>query len=152
MFFFNSGVIIKQNFQMANCQMPKDRSAALSNTFSEFCSATTMCQILEIYRSMCKEIILRPAPYNDFYPKLKSNLTGWKAKALWVKLDARASHSVYDKNSACAGTQVLIIGAGPCGLRTAIEAQLLGAKVVLIEKRNSFSRTAFVAIFSCRFA
>jgi thioredoxin reductase len=27
---------------------------------------------------------------------------------------------------------VLIIGAGPCGLRTAIEAQLLGAKVVRI--------------------
>ena len=29
---------------------------------------------------------------------------------------------------------------GPCGLRTAIEAQLLGAKVVVIEKRDRFSR------------
>lgn len=36
--------------------------------------------------------------------------------------------------------QVLIIGAGPCGLRTAIEAQLLGAKVVVVEKRDRFSR------------
>lgn len=33
-----------------------------------------------------------------------------------------------------------MIGAGPCGLRTAIEAQLLGAKVVVIEKRDRFSR------------
>lgn len=37
-------------------------------------------------------------------------------------------------------SQVLIIGGGPCGLRTAIEAQLLGAKVVVIEKRDRFSR------------
>lgn len=37
-------------------------------------------------------------------------------------------------------TQVLIIGAGPCGLRAAIEAQLLGAKVVVLEKRDRFSR------------
>lgn len=36
--------------------------------------------------------------------------------------------------------QVLIIGAGPCGLRAAIEAQLLGCKVVVIEKRDRISR------------
>lgn len=35
---------------------------------------------------------------------------------------------------------MLIIGAGPCGLRAAIEAQLLGAKVVVIEKRDRISR------------
>jgi len=35
---------------------------------------------------------------------------------------------------------VLIIGAGPCGLRAAIEAQLLGAKVVVVEKRDRISR------------
>ena len=34
----------------------------------------------------------------------------------------------------------MIIGAGPCGLRAAIEAQLLGAKVVVVEKRDRFSR------------
>lgn len=36
--------------------------------------------------------------------------------------------------------QCLIIGGGPCGLRTAIELALLGAKVVVIEKRDTFSR------------
>lgn len=35
---------------------------------------------------------------------------------------------------------MLIIGAGPCGLRAAIEAQLLGAKVVVVEKRDRISR------------
>lgn len=36
--------------------------------------------------------------------------------------------------------QCLVLGAGPCGLRTAIELALLGAQVVLLEKRKSFSR------------
>ncbi|XP_015259172.1 PREDICTED: protein-methionine sulfoxide oxidase mical1-like [Cyprinodon variegatus] len=34
----------------------------------------------------------------------------------------------------------LVLGAGPCGLRTAIELSLLGAQVVLLEKREDFSR------------
>lgn len=33
-----------------------------------------------------------------------------------------------------------MVGAGPCGLRAAIELALLGARVVLLEKRDSFSR------------
>lgn len=36
--------------------------------------------------------------------------------------------------------QCLVLGAGPCGLRTAVELALLGAQVVLLEKRTSFSR------------
>lgn len=36
--------------------------------------------------------------------------------------------------------KVLVIGAGPCGLRAAIEAQLLGAKVVVVEKRDRITR------------
>ncbi|KAL7992187.1 hypothetical protein Chor_016443, partial [Crotalus horridus] len=36
--------------------------------------------------------------------------------------------------------QCLIVGGGPCGLRTAIELAFLGAKVVVIEKRDAFSR------------
>lgn len=37
-------------------------------------------------------------------------------------------------------SKVLIIGAGPCGLRTAIECAFLGAKTVIVEKRDRFSR------------
>jgi len=37
-------------------------------------------------------------------------------------------------------SQCLVLGAGPCGLRTAIELALLGAQVVVLEKRESFSR------------
>lgn len=37
-------------------------------------------------------------------------------------------------------SQILIIGAGPCGLRTAIECSLLGAKVIVVERREDFTR------------
>ena len=36
--------------------------------------------------------------------------------------------------------QILIVGGGPCGLRAAVECQLLGARTVLIEKRSNFTR------------
>ena len=64
----------------------------------------------------------------------------WSAKALWIKLDKKAGHKDYDQGTACASTKCLVVGAGPCGLRTAIELALLGARVVVLEKRDSFSR------------
>ena len=35
---------------------------------------------------------------------------------------------------------MLVIGGGPCGLRMAIECLLLGCRVVVVEKRRSYSR------------
>ena len=72
--------------------------------------------------------------------QLKSKLNSWKAQALWTKFDKRSSHKCYGRGRVCAGQRVLVIGCGPCGLRTAIEAQFLGAKVVVVEKRDRFSR------------
>ncbi|XP_055597673.1 F-actin-monooxygenase Mical isoform X2 [Uranotaenia lowii] len=119
-----------------------DHNAAslAAEMFDHFCAATTMRQILGLYRNMCDILGLRPGPLNEFYPKFKAKVRNWKAQALWKKFDARASHRVYNKGTAANGTRVLVIGAGPCGLRTAIEAQLLGAKVVVVEKRDRISR------------
>ena len=36
--------------------------------------------------------------------------------------------------------KVGIVGGGPCGLRYAIETQLLGGRATVIEKRKSFTR------------
>merc|ERR1712151_163441 len=38
------------------------------------------------------------------------------------------------------GKHILIIGAGPVGLRMAIEARFMGADVVVADKRNHFTR------------
>ncbi|XP_053694441.1 F-actin-monooxygenase Mical isoform X2 [Sabethes cyaneus] len=117
-----------------------EAASLAAEMFDHFCAATTMRQILGLYRNMCDILGLRPGPLNEFYPKFKAKIRNWKAQALWKKFDARASHRVYNKGTAASGTRVLVIGAGPCGLRTAIEAQLLGAKVVVVEKRDRITR------------
>nr|XP_055230861.1 F-actin-monooxygenase MICAL3 isoform X16 [Gorilla gorilla gorilla] len=108
--------------------------------FDRFVQATTCKGTLKAFQELCDHLELKPKDYRSFYHKLKSKLNYWKAKALWAKLDKRGSHKDYKKGKACTNTKCLIIGAGPCGLRTAIDLSLLGAKVVVIEKRDAFSR------------
>ncbi|XP_073506537.1 F-actin-monooxygenase MICAL3 isoform X19 [Phyllobates terribilis] len=108
--------------------------------FDRFVQATTCKGTVKSFQELCDYLELKPRNYRSFYHKLKSKLNYWKAKALWSKLDKRSSHKDYKKGKACSNAKCLIIGAGPCGLRTAIELSFLGAKVVVVEKRDAFSR------------
>ncbi|XP_054464419.1 F-actin-monooxygenase MICAL2 isoform X1 [Anoplopoma fimbria] len=108
--------------------------------FEVFVQASTCKGALQAFNVLCRRLDIDPADNDTFYSSLKAKVTSWKAKALWSKLDKRTSHKEYKKGQACVGTKCLIIGGGPCGLRTAIELALMGAKVVVIEKRDSFSR------------
>ncbi|XP_069084151.1 F-actin-monooxygenase MICAL3 isoform X14 [Pleurodeles waltl] len=108
--------------------------------FDKFVQATTCKGTLKGFQELCDYLELKPRDYRSFYHKLKSKLSYWKAKALWTKLDKRGCHKDFKKGKACSNTKCLIIGAGPCGLRTAIDLSLLGAKVVVVEKRDAFSR------------
>ncbi|XP_077324967.1 F-actin-monooxygenase MICAL3 isoform X15 [Lithobates pipiens] len=108
--------------------------------FDRFVQASTCKGTLKSFQELCDHLELKQRDYRSFYPKLKSKLNYWKAKALWSKLDKRWSHKDYKKGKACSNTKCLIIGAGPCGLRTAIELYFLGARVVVVEKRDAFSR------------
>uniref|UniRef100_A0A3Q2XYR2 F-actin monooxygenase n=1 Tax=Hippocampus comes TaxID=109280 RepID=A0A3Q2XYR2_HIPCM len=108
--------------------------------FDKFVQATTCKGTLKAFQELCDHLDVKPTEYRVFYHRLKSKLNYWRAKALWAKLDKRASQKEYKKGRACTNSKCLIIGAGPCGLRTAIELAFLGAKVVLLEKRDAFSR------------
>ncbi|XP_042351706.1 protein-methionine sulfoxide oxidase mical3a isoform X19 [Plectropomus leopardus] len=108
--------------------------------FDNFVQGTTCKGTLKAFQELCDHLEVKPGEYRIFYHKLKSKLNYWKAKALWAKLDKRACQKEYKKGRVCANSKCLIIGAGPCGLRTAIELAFLGAKVVLLEKRDAFSR------------
>ncbi|KAF7248542.1 [F-actin]-monooxygenase MICAL3 [Varanus komodoensis] len=108
--------------------------------FDRFVQASTCKGTLKAFQELCDYLELKPKDYRTFYHKLKSKLNYWKAKALWAKLDKRGCHKDYKKGKVCANTKCLIIGAGPCGLRTAIDLSFLGAKVVVVEKRDAFSR------------
>ncbi|XP_037539291.1 protein-methionine sulfoxide oxidase mical2b [Nematolebias whitei] len=117
-----------------------ERTAQASQLFENFVQASTCKGTLQAFSILCRQLELDPLDYGNFYSSLKAAVSSWKVKALWTKLDKRAQQKVYNQNKACQGTRCLIIGGGPCGLRTAIELALLGCKVVVIEKRDTFSR------------
>ncbi|KAK2867133.1 hypothetical protein Q8A67_025250 [Cirrhinus molitorella] len=117
-----------------------ERTSQAGQLFENFVQATTCKGTLQAFSVLCRQLELNPSDHRGFYSSLKAAVTSWKAKGLWGKLDKRASHKEYSKGKACADTRCLIIGGGPCGFRIAIELALLGAKVVVIEKRDTFSR------------
>ncbi|KAJ8016962.1 hypothetical protein DPEC_G00012840 [Dallia pectoralis] len=108
-------------------QDPTNTSHAL---FDRFVQAQTCKEVQRNFSELCQHLQLDPGQYQSFYTKLKESLNYWKAKALWVKLDKRAQHADYEQGKICAKNKCLVLGAGPCGLRTAIELALLGAQVV----------------------
>lgn len=118
----------------------KDPVNSSHATFDLFVQAKTCQEVKKHFTELCRELQLDPKDFRSFYSKLKEKLNYWKAKALWTKLDKRASQEVYQQGKACAQNKCLVLGAGPCGLRTAIELSLLGAQVVLLEKREEFTR------------
>ncbi|XP_034445036.1 protein-methionine sulfoxide oxidase mical2b isoform X3 [Hippoglossus hippoglossus] len=117
-----------------------ERTAQASQLFENFVQTSTCKGTLQAFSILCRQLDLDPLDYSSFYSSLKAAVSTWKVKALWTKLDKRAQHKVYNHNKACQGTRCLVIGGGPCGLRAAIELALLGCKVVVIEKRDTFSR------------
>ncbi|MEQ2294267.1 hypothetical protein AMECASPLE_002250 [Ameca splendens] len=118
----------------------KDHANSSHATFDLFVQAKTCQEVKQHFSELCRQLQLDSKDFRGFYTKLKEKLNYWKAKALWTKLDKRASQEVYQQGTACAQTKCLVLGAGPCGLRTAIELSLLGAQVVLLEKREEFTR------------
>lgn len=108
--------------------------------FESFVQAQQCQDVLSSFRGLCEALGLEPGGGLPQYHKIKAQLNYWSAKSLWAKLDKRASQSVYQQGQACANTKCLVVGAGPCGLRAAVELALLGARVVLVEKRTKFSR------------
>ncbi|CAL1537118.1 unnamed protein product, partial [Lymnaea stagnalis] len=124
-----------------NGNTEEDIGASCEHVFDQFVTAVTCKTILSSFHQLLDLTGLRHANHSNFYEQLKVKLKGsWKAQSLWAKIDKRASHRDYKKQKACSDMRVLVIGSGPCGLRTAIECALLGAKTVLVEKRDRFSR------------
>lgn len=60
-------------------------------------------------------------------------------RALWERLDARFAAASY-RDRPLAGRRAVCVGGGPVGLRAALEMRLLGADVVVLERRLEFTR------------
>ena len=107
--------------------------------FDAFLETSQLLDTLDVFSKLCTSVNIDQTDHKNVFPSLKAKLTSWKCQTLWKKLDKRAELDTYKKKP-CAKTKALVLGCGPCGLRYAIEAALLGARVVVCEKRNCFSR------------
>eukprot|EP00117_Sycon_ciliatum_P020834 scpid10214/ scgid4894/ Protein-methionine sulfoxide oxidase MICAL3; Molecule interacting with CasL protein 3 len=109
--------------------------------FNEFSQSIVFGEVLSKFQELRDLAGIDTSLYGiKLYHQLRARLTSWKTKSLWTIMDKRVGMKEYCNGEACAGQRVLIVGAGPSGLRMGVEASLLGADVVLVEKRNSMTR------------
>jgi hypothetical protein len=74
------------------------------------------------------------------YQIIRTKFHNWKANNLWKLYDNRLAHKDFSKRLKLKDIKTLIVGCGPVGLRLSIDLALLGLKVVIVEKRDRFSR------------
>jgi len=115
------------------------------NAFKAFDAAQNLIETLSSFNKLLTECGLSGVKvdepwrvYNHIKAAVYSKL-GFRHKQLFKLLDARFNLDVYKRKPA-AKKRVCIIGAGPVGLRAAVETALLGGQVVVLEKRKHFSR------------
>ena len=83
--------------------------------------------------------------------ELRKTIKNWKGVQLLDQLikksenavyfpSRRAAHAIKKGARVAKGQNCLIVGAGPCGLRTAIEMAFMGAHVIMVDSRMEFSR------------
>ncbi|RLN55716.1 hypothetical protein BBJ28_00012418 [Nothophytophthora sp. Chile5] len=115
------------------------------NSFKAFDDAQNLVETLASFNKLLTDCGLNGVKvdepwrvYNHIKAAVYSKL-GFRHKQLFKLLDARFNMDVYKRKPA-AKKRVCIIGAGPVGLRAAVETALLGGQVVVLEKRKHFSR------------
>ncbi|XP_061838537.1 F-actin-monooxygenase mical1 [Nerophis lumbriciformis] len=132
--------VLQQDTELGSTMASQDPVNPSHAAFDRFVQAHDCKDVQRHFDELCQQLDINLKDFRSFYSKLKERLNYWRAKALWTKLDKRASHPDYQQKKACTKNKCLILGAGPCGLRTAVELSLLGAQVVVLEKRQTFSR------------
>jgi len=116
------------------------------SAFEKFYNAETLLDTLAAFKQTCDLVNLpNGGRFKEFYPLLRNSLKDqlpYKYKKIWDILDKKSKNEIYQGNRVADTdrNRVLVIGAGPCGLRTAIETQLMGARTVVVEKRPNFTR------------
>ena len=104
-----------------------------------------MKEVLELFDKLKHGLEIDPrfTTFTAFFPALLEKVNGRlpdKSASLLRSLESQAAKSVYEENKAGEGKVAVVLGAGPCGLRLAMELQMLGARTIVVEKREQMTR------------
>jgi len=134
---------------------PGDEPDALKrdHVFVKFAESQEMREVLQLYSDLKSELGLedRPSTFTGQFQRMKQGLVGKvpdRYAELLRLLGDRAGCKEYLGNSVAAGKRVAILGGGPCGLRLAMETQMLGAETVVLEARESIDRNNVIKLWA----
>ena len=104
-----------------------------------------MKEVLELFDKMKHGLEIDPSftTFTAFFPALLEKVNGRlpdKSASLLRSLESQAAKSAYEENKVGEGKVAVVLGAGPCGLRLAMELQMLGARTIVVEKREQMTR------------
>ena len=88
--------------------------------FERFYDEANVEGVLGAFDSVCEALDIHPGRFPDFFPVLQKRLQdklSYKYKELWKILEKRSKLSVYNGGKQASDLRVLVIGAGPVGLR-----------------------------------
>ncbi|KAL1229691.1 [F-actin]-monooxygenase MICAL2 [Trichinella spiralis] len=125
---------------ISRLSMERTETECLRTAMKMFIEASTLESALVAYGQLISLCKANRSDNYEFYKSIRDKFNWWKVKQLWEMLDKRYMNREYLNQQAGKDLRVLVVGAGPCGLRLAIECAFLGAKVFVLEKRESFVR------------
>lgn len=102
----SSSLILFKHFSRNMGENDDEKYSQAGQIFENFVQASTCKGTIQAFNILTRQLELDPLDNRNFYTKLKSRVTTWKAKALWNKLDKRASHKEYKRGKSCMNTKV----------------------------------------------
>ena len=133
---------IPWSFSSAQNTNDEPPSQEVLEHFKIFYETSSFPQAIEAFEFVLRSLNLEFETFHKFFPILKSRLKPhlpYKFQKIWDILEKKSKLPVYGCGIA-SEYNVLVVGAGPCGLRSAIETQFLGAQTIVVEKRQDFTR------------
>ncbi|KRX15402.1 Protein-methionine sulfoxide oxidase MICAL2 [Trichinella nelsoni] len=140
MYFKSATFSILTTRLISRLSMERTENECLRTAMKMFIEASTLESALVAYGQLISLCKANRSDNYEFYKSIRDKFNWWKVKQLWEMLDKRYMNREYLNQQAGKDLRVLVVGAGPCGLRLAIECAFLGAKVFVLEKRESFVR------------